>query len=151
MSKIMDLLKEFDIAGMFPEMGKFLHTLTVLLRVILLAGPVVMTALGVIYFFFPPKEANYSLGYRSNWSMSSVEVWTYAQRIAGLLYMCLGGLLTFAMTIVIIVIRNSEPISMLTTSLICLLIQVALVVASWIVIEIFLRRYFDVNGNKKYT
>ena len=30
MDQIMSLLKEFDIAGMFPEMGKFFHTLTVL-------------------------------------------------------------------------------------------------------------------------
>ena len=150
MDQIMSLLKEFDIAGMFPEMGKFFHTLTVLLRVILLAGPVVMTVLGVIYFFIPPKEANYSLGYRSRWSMSSVEVWTYAQRIAGLLYMCLGGLMTVAMTVVVILIRNSEPMSMLTTSLVCLLIQIGVVLASWLVIEIFLHRYFDANGNQLY-
>ena len=147
----MSLLKEFDIAGMLPEMGKFLHTITVILRLLVLAGPIVMTVLGVIYFFVPPKEANHSLGYRSRWSMSSVEVWTYAQRIAGLLYMCLGGLLTVAMTIVVIVIRNSDPMSMLVTSLVCVLIQVGLVILSWIVIEIFLRRYFDINGNKIYT
>ena len=109
-----------------------------------------MTVLGVIYFFIPPKEANYSLGYRSRWSMSSVEVWTYAQRIAGLLYMCLGGLMTVAMTVVVILIRNSEPMSMLTTSLVCLLIQIGVVLASWLVIEIFLHRYFDANGNQLY-
>jgi uncharacterized membrane protein len=150
MSKILDVLKEFDIAGMLPEMGKFLGTITWLLRLFLLAGPIVMAALGAIYYFVPPKEANYSLGYRSRWSMSSVEVWTYAQRIAGLVYMCLGGLLTVAMTIVVIVIRGRDPMGMLVTCMICLLIQLGLAVASWIVIEIFLRRNYDVNGNPKY-
>ena len=150
--KILDMLKEFDIAGMLPEMGKFLNLLTWLLRLILLAGPVIMAVLGVIYFFVPPKEANYSLGYRSHWSMSSVEVWTYAQRIAGFVYMCLGGALTIAMIVVVIVMgKNGDFISMLTTSLICVLVQVGLTVASWIVIEIFLRRHFDAFGYKKHT
>ena len=150
MDQIMSLLKEFDIAGMLPDLGKFLKTITVLLRLILVAGPVVMVALGVIYFFFPPKEANYSVGYRTRWSMSSVEVWTYAQRIAGLTYMCLGGLLTIAMIVMEFVITKGI-LGMLITTMICVAIQVGLAVAAWIVIEIFLRRYFDVNGNKRYS
>ena len=150
MDKIMSLLKEFDIAGMLPEMGKFLGTITVFLRLILLAGPVLMVGLGVIYFFFPPKEANYTLGYRTRWSMSSVEVWTYAQRIAGLVYMCLGGLLTIAM-IVVEIAMTKEVLGMLMTALICVVIQIGLAIAAWIVIEIFLRRYFDANGNKRYS
>ena len=150
MDKVMSLLKEFDIAGMLPEMGKFLNLLTWLLRLILLAGPVVMLVLGVIYFFIPPKEANYSLGYRSRWSMSSVEVWTYAQKIAGFVYMCLGGALTIAMIVVVVLMnRSNDFISMLTTSLVCVLIQVGLAVASWIVIEIFLRRHFDAFGYRR--
>jgi len=149
MSKILDLLREFDIAAMLPEMGTFLGRIALFLRLILLAGPIIMLGLGLIYFFIPPKEANHALGYRSRWSMSSVEVWQYAQRIAGLIYMCLGGGLTLAMIIVVIVMGKQELMGMITTSLICAVIQVVLMVAAWITIEIFLRQYYDINGNRK--
>ena len=149
MSKILDLLREFDIAAMLPEMGTFLGRITLFLRLILLAGPIIMLGLGLIYFFIPPKEANHALGYRSRRSMGSVEAWQYAQRMAGFIYMCLGGALTIAMIVMAIVIGNQEIMSRITTSLICVIIQVVLIVAAWITIEILLSRYYDINGNRK--
>ena len=114
MSKLFDLLKEFDIAGFLPEMAKFESQLAGWMRFFLLIGPIVIGVLGAIYFYIPPDEANHALGYRSKWSMQSVPHWQHAQKVAGMVYMVLGGGLFVLMLILAflvnptVIVRFSE-------------------------------------------
>ena len=149
MSELLSLLKEFDIASFLPDMTTFVGQLAAWMRLCLLIGPLVIGGLGAVYYYIPPKEANHALGYRSRWSMSSVEVWQYAQRIAGMLYMVLGGALFVVMLIMALIIGIMQPVGMAITVLICVMVQIALILAAHYWVEKLLRKHFDINGNKK--
>ena len=135
MSKLFDLLKEFDIAKLLPEMTKFESQLAGWMRFFLLIGPIVIAALGAIYFYIPPDEANHALGYRSKWSMQSVANWQYAQKVAGMTYMILGGGLFVLMLILAFLLGLMDPLAMAVTTVVCLLIQVILILGANIFIE----------------
>ena len=147
MSELLSKLKELDIANFLPDMTTFVGQLAAWMRLCLLLGPVVIAGLGAVYYFIPPKEANHALGYRSRWSMSSVRVWQYAQRIAGMSYMVLGGGLFVVMLIMALIIGTMEPVGMAITALICVIIQVLLILADHFLVEKLLRKHFDSNGD----
>lgn len=147
MSELLSLLKEFDMAKLMPDMSTFLGQLAFWLRLCLLAGPLVLSGLGAVYYFIPPKEANHALGFRSRWSMSSVQVWQYAQRLAGMIYMILGGTLFVVMLVMALIIGAMEPVGMAITVLVCVIVQMALVIGAHVVIESMLRKHFDQFGD----
>jgi uncharacterized membrane protein len=149
MDKIMSLLKEFDIASMLPEIGSFMGQLKGWLIFALLVGPVLMAAMGAVHFFFPPKEANHHLGYRSYWSMGSVQVWQYAQRLSGMIFMIGGGGFAVVMLIICLFFGLMQPSTMVITSLVCVIIEALAAIAAVVVIEVMLRKYYDIHGNKK--
>ena len=93
------IMDAFDPASLLPEMESILNVLTVVVRLAVLAGPVVVLALGVLFLVFAPKEANYILGYRCAFGMGSVEAWRFTQRLAGITWSVLGLVLTVAMFI----------------------------------------------------
>lgn len=140
MSKLFDLLKEFDIAKILPEMTKFEGQLAGWMRFFLLIGPIVIGALGAIYFYRPPDEANHAFGYRSKWSMQSVPNWRHAQKVAGMVYMVLGGGLFVLMLILAFLLGLMDPLAMAVTTVVCVLIQVILIICANLLIEKSLRK-----------
>jgi uncharacterized membrane protein len=146
MSEILSLLKEFDIGKILPPTEDFISSLGGWLRLFLLIGPLVLAGLGAWYYFAPPDEANYAAGYRSKWSMSSVAVWRFAQNLAGKWYMIGGGALALIMLIVSLFFGVMEPITMVVTAMICLLVEVAAILGLHLWIEWVLRQRFDQNG-----
>ena len=135
MSNLFSFLKEFDMAAMLPEITSFEGQLAWWMRIILLIGPLVVAGLGAIYYFIPPDEANYHLGYRSKWSMQSVPCWRYAQKVAGMVYMILGGGMFVLMLILACLLGLMKPMGMAITTVICGLVQIALVICAHIFIE----------------
>ena len=99
MDDILSLLQDFDVANFLPEPDKYLNSLEGWIRLIVLAGPLVLLGLGLWYYFAPPKEANHSAGFRNYWGMGSVEAWRFAQKLAGMGYTVLGGALTVIMLV----------------------------------------------------
>ena len=140
MSQLFDLLKEFDIAALLPEMTKFESQLAGWMRFFLLIGPIVIGALGAVYFYIPPDEANHALGYRSKWSMQSVAHWQHAQKVAGMIYMILGGGLFVLMLILAFLLGLMDPLAMAVTTVVCGLIQVVLIICANLLIEKILRK-----------
>ena len=140
MSKLFDLLKEFDIAGFLPEMAKFESQLAGWMRFFLLIGPIVIGVLGAICFYIPPDEANHALGYRSKWSMQSVPHWQHAQKVAGMVYMVLGGGLFVLMLILAFLLGLMDPVAMAVTTVVCVLIQVILIICANLFIEKLIRK-----------
>ena len=75
----LDALKEifegFDIAAFLPQLDSLMGWVETLLRLCVMAGPLILLGFGLLYLLAPPKEANYSLGYRFWWSMASLDAW----------------------------------------------------------------------------
>ena len=91
------IMDAFDPASLLPELESILNALVYAVRLAILAGPVVVLVLGVLFLVFAPKEANYYLGYRCAFGMGSVEAWRFTQRLAGITWIVLGLALTVVM------------------------------------------------------
>ena len=149
MEAITAFLESFDIAELLPELGAFLSDLRFWAGFFLLIGPLVMLALGLWYFFLPPKEANHHIGFRCKNGMGSVAAWRYSQRLAGLLYMIVGGALTLLSLILIIVMVAAKPMAMATTAVVVMVIQALAALALWIILQVIIGKHFDKDGNRK--
>ena len=91
------LMDDFDPAALLPELDKLLGGLTQVMRIAVLAGPILILAFGLAYLLLAPKEANYIFGYRCVFGMGSVEAWRFTQRLAGIVWSVLGLGLTVTM------------------------------------------------------
>ena len=147
MKDILSLLQDFDVANFLPEPDKFLKNLEGFMRLLVLAGPLVMLVLGLWYYFMPPKEANHSVGFRTYWGMGSVQAWRFAQKLAGMGYTALGGALTIIMAVVSIFFNGEKALAMINTALVCVIIELVLVLILWIGINVLVYRAFDKDGN----
>ena len=67
---------------------------------------------GLLYLLAPPKEANYSLGWRFWWSMASLDAWQFTHRWTGYVWTGLGSVLTLIMAFVCNAFRRMEPMEM---------------------------------------
>lgn len=149
MDAILDLLKNFDPAALLPDITLIIGILEVFARILILAAPLLLLGLGLAYFFKPIKEANHIFGYRTYFGMGSVEAWRFTQRLAGFIYMILGGTLTLAMIIVNLVMIGKDPLTLLTTSAVCLFIEVILTGLAVLTLNIFLTIRYDRDGYRR--
>ena len=97
MDFIKSLLSDFDVSSLLPKLDSLLSKVELLARIVVMAGPVILLVLGLWYLLLPPKEANYAVGYRFFWGMSSVESWRFTQLVAGIVWCVLGLLLSLVM------------------------------------------------------
>lgn len=148
MDKILSFF-QMDIAEMLPEMESFLSDLEGTVRLIVLLGPLILLALGAWYYFIPPKEANHRAGFRTYFTMGSVEAWRFAQKLAGMGYMVLGGALTVIMGIISIFFNGKAALAMINTALVCVIIELILVLVVWIGVHILVLRVYDKDGNRR--
>ena len=98
--KIMDFLQNFDPSKILPNIARLMTDAVMVLRICVLAGPILLAVLGAVYFFLAPKEANHSVGYRFFWGMSSMEAWQFMQKLSGMVWGALGIVLLVIMLIV---------------------------------------------------
>ena len=54
----------FDLATLFPKLDSVFGRITLICRVCVLVGPILLLILGLCYLFLAPKEANYYFGSR---------------------------------------------------------------------------------------
>ena len=73
MEAIKALTEGADLTKLLPDLSTFLGKVEALMRIAIMIAPLVLLGLGLLYFLAAPKEANYKLGYRCFWGMSSVE------------------------------------------------------------------------------
>ena len=97
MDALKALMKDFDPKALMPDLATVLDKLADIIRLAVMIAPLVLLGLGLLYLLAAPKEANYKLGYRCFWGMSSVEAWRFTQRLAGAVWTLLGGVLTIVM------------------------------------------------------
>ena len=143
------ILDAFDPGALLPELDVLLGSLTGLMRIVLLAGPIVMLVLGLGYLFLAPKEANYHFGYRCFFGMGSVEAWRYTQRMAGLIWTGLGLALTVTMFIITGGYASLAASEVLSSALRCVLWEAGLALTACIAIHVLVGIHFTASGDRR--
>ena len=149
MDDVLSLLQDFDVANFLPAPEQFLKDLEGWTRFFVLLGPLVLLALGACYYFAPPKEANHSFGFRTYWGMGSVQAWLFAQKLAGMGYMVVGGALTILIGLISLTFRGRAAMAMINAAVVCVLLELLIVLALWIGLNVLIYRAYDKDGNRR--
>ena len=149
LEQIKSLLEGFDIAAFLPELDTVMGWVEMLLRIAVMAGPLLLLGFGLLYLLAPPKEANYSLGFRCWWGMSSLDAWQFTQHIAGLVWSALGTGLTIVMALICNSFRRMEPMDMVWSAVKCLGWELALTAIACIAINVMVIVKFDKDGFRR--
>ena len=142
-------MDSLDLSKLVPELEGLMGKAGSIARWAVMIGPLLLVALGLLYFFKAPKEANHSFGFRTYFGMGSIEAWRYTQRLAGLVMGAIGILLTVIMGIVCLTWGGKDTLQVLDKALACLIWEVILtaVTCGGLVLHISLR--YDKEGNKR--
>ena len=149
MDSIKELLSNFDLSNFLPEINTIMGWVTMLLRLAVMAGPVIILVLGLIYLFAPPKEANHSFGFRCYYGMGSVEAWLFTQRLAGIVLGALGLVLTIVMAVITNSYNTLAPDAMVFSAVKCLVWQFGLIAISCLGIHLTAAVMFDRFGSRR--
>ena len=140
------LLEGSDLGAVLPDLNSIVDSLAPIMKIALLAGPVILLALGLMYLFLSPKEANYKFGYRCYFGMGSVHAWRYTQRLAGILYTAVGLILTFVMLSVTGGFAEMDVMDMLWKAVKCGIWEAVIIIAATLTINLTVAFYFDAKG-----
>lgn len=140
---------ELNLGALLPDIGTVIGLMKAVLIIAVLLGPLLVLGFGLLYWFKPPKEANYGLGYRFWWGMSSLDAWTFTQNLAGRVFTILGGVLSVAAIVMSIVLGGMEIEPMANWAAICLLGELVLIGAACITINILVMCKFDKDGYRR--
>ena len=146
---VKSLLGDFDPTAFLPDLWAIFDNLDVALRVLVLAGPLCLLGLGLLYLLAPPAEANHIFGYRHFWGMSSVEAWQYTQKTAGFVWTSLGAILTVAMAFICNGYRDMAWEAMLLSALISVIAELLFVVIRTFLINALVILAFDRKGDRR--
>ncbi len=142
-------LFDLDLSWLVPEIGGFMATVKFLMGLAMLIGPLLLITYGLLYMFKPAEHANYRFGFRTYFGMGSTEAWQYTQRIAGLVYTCLGGVMLIAMIVVLCFFGKHDLLQNVTTAAICLGCQAVAMLITRVVLAILVGAYFDGFGDRR--
>ena len=146
---ITSFFEELDPAKLIPELDSVLDKAELVARICVMAGPLILLVLGLLYFFAAPKEANHSFGYRFYWGMSSVEVWQFTQRLAGIVWGALGLILTVVMFFICNGFGGMEVMPMVELAAKCLLWEAILAAVACIGIDVTVIVLFNSKGDRR--
>ena len=138
-----------DPASLLPDLNQVFAGLAGLARIAVYAGPVCLMVLGLVYYFLAPKEANHHLGFRCWWGMSSVEVWQFTQKLAGIVWGALGLVLTLIAFFSTGGYGAMNQQAMLMNAASLILWQIAAVLVSIAAINLTLVILYDSKGYKR--
>ena len=149
MDTIRSLLDMLDIANYLPDLTMFSVGAKLVLWLLMLVGPVLMLLLGLMYYTKPPAEANFSWGFRTYFGMGSVEAWRFTQRVAGLCWIAVGGGMTALCLIagIFMLVLNGGQAA--TLAMWAVGIELLLIIASWVFINILVLKNYDKDGNPR--
>ena len=136
----------FDLAALFPKLDSVFGRITLICRVCVLVGPILLLILGLCYLFLAPKEANYYFGYRCYYGMGSVHAWRFTQRIAGMILGGLGLILTVVMGILSLGFASMEIEAMVWRAVWCLVWEAVLSLLATLAINALAMYWFDRKG-----
>ena len=143
------LFEEFDLAAFLPEVDTWMGWIETLLRLLVMAAPLLLLGFGLLYLLSPPKEANYRLGYRFYWSMASLDAWQFTHKLVGKVWTGMGLALTVIMALICNGFRRQEPMDMVWTAVKCLLWELALLGVSILAVNAVIMVVFDKDGFRR--
>lgn len=143
------LFEEFDLAAFLPKLTDVLGWVEMVLRIAVMAGPLLLLGFGLLYLLAPPKEANYGLGFRCWWGMASLDAWQYTQHLAGMIWSGLGTVLTIVMALICNAFRRMDPMDMVWGAVKCLGWELALTAIACIAINVMVIMKFDKDGFRR--
>ena len=143
------LMDNFDPASLLPDLSSMTGIVATVTRLAVLAGPVVLLIMGLLYFFAAPKEANYRFGYRCYFGMGSEEAWRFTQRIAGILWAALGLVLSLLMLFITGGYGSKEIVDVIGSGLKCLIWEVVLTALSCLAINAAVMLRYDRKGLRR--
>ena len=146
MEAIKALTEGADLTKLLPDLSTFLGKVEALTRIAIMIAPLVLLGLGLLYFLAAPKEANYKLGYRCFWGMSSVEAWQFTQKLAGIVWSILGFVLCIVMTVQSGKFQGMEADAMAYLAVKYLLVELVCVVVSILLINLTVFVCFNHKG-----
>ena len=146
---IKSLLGDFDPTALLPDLGEMFSHLELMLRIAVLIGPLCLLGFGLWYLLSPAKEANHSVGYRTYWGMSSVEVWQFTQRLAGLVWTGLGLVMTIVMAMICNGYRDMAQGAMIFSALWAIVWELVIIVVSILAINITIMVLYDRKGYRR--
>lgn len=149
MEALKESLEALDFGALMPELDTILGWVEVILRLCVMAGPLLLLGFGLVFLLIPPKEANYGLGYRFWWGMASMESWQFTQRIAGMAWSLLGAVLTIVMALKAAALRDFEPTVMVQQAGLYLLWQLGLTVLACIAVDVIVIVFYDSKGYRR--
>ena len=142
-------LFDMDFAALVPELNTMLGFIRVVLSLLLLAGPLSMLVLGVLYLFMAPPEANYKFGFRTYFGMGSVEAWKFSQKMGGIAFAGLGLILLIVAIIVDFSFIGKDPYQVASSAITCLLWQIGLILAARLAVGILAAVFFTAKGDRR--
>lgn len=140
---------ELNLGALLPSIGSVVGLIKFLLVLAVLAGPLLQLGFGLLYWFKPPKEANYGLGYRCWWGMASLDAWKFTQLLAGKVFTVMGGALTLTAIVLSIIIGGFELMDMAIWVLFCLLCELVLIALACLAINVLVMLKFDKDGYRR--
>ena len=143
------LFEDFDLAAFLPKLDDVIGWIEMVLRIAVMAGPLLLLGFGLLYLLAPPKEANYSLGYRFWWGMSSLDAWQFTQKLAGMIWSVLGLILTVVMALICNAFRRMEPMDMVWTAVKCLGWELGLTLVATLAVNVIVIVVFDKEGYRR--
>ena len=141
------VLEESDLGAVLPDLNAIMDKMAPIMRIALLAGPVILLVLGLLYLFASPKEANYKFGYRCYFGMGSVRAWRYSQRLAGILYSAVGLILTLVMLPITGKFRDMDIMDMLLKTVKCGIWEAVIILLTTLAINLTVAFFFDAKGH----
>jgi uncharacterized membrane protein len=144
------LMDNFDPASLLPDLTNVVGIVEFITRIAVVAGPIVLLVMGVLYFFLSPKEANYHFGYRCYFGMGSENAWQFTQRLAGLVWMGLGLILTIIMVIISSSFAGKPIMDTISSGFTCLIWEIVLTAISCVAINVLVMLRYDRKGLIRY-
>ena len=150
----LDAIMEFfsgseAVTPVVPDAGSLVDKVMPIARVLVVAGPVIMLILGLLYLFAAPKKANHHFGYRCYFGMGSEHAWRFTQRIAGITWIVLGAGMTVAMLIVTARFPGQDILEMLTTAATCVVVEALVLLVANLIIRAVVTARYDRHGDRR--
>lgn len=109
--------------------------------------PLTMICFGLRFEKNPPKEINFTFGYRTAMSMKNQETWKFAHQYIGKLWRRCGYLISAISVIIMLFLLGKDIIRVSVTGGIVCVVQIVVMICTIIPTEFALKKRFDPYGN----
>ena len=149
LEKVTGIFAGLESGPVSPDTSALIEKSMTIAKVLVIAGPVIMLILGLLYLFAAPREANHHFGYRCYFGMGSEEAWRFTQRLAGFVWAALGLALTVVMLIITGSFSGNPIMDIIGSGVKCLLWEIGLAALSCLGINTIVMLMYNARGYRR--